>query len=43
MDFLIESKYKDKIVPITPHENRGCQLSLVIRDEQLDGKKYLTL
>ena len=39
MDFLIESKYKDKIVPITPHENRGCQLSLVIRDERLDGKK----
>ena len=39
MDFLIENKYKDKIVSITPHENRGCQLSLVIRDEQLNGKK----
>ena len=39
MDFLIESKYKDKIVSITPHENRGCQLSLVLRDEKLDGKK----
>ena len=39
MDFLIESKYKDKIVSITPREYRGCQLSLVIRDEQLNGKK----
>ena len=39
MDFLIENKYKDKIVSITPRENRGCQLSLVIRDKTLDGKK----
>ncbi len=38
MDFLIESRFEGKIAPITPLEDRGCQLSLVIRDEQLNGK-----
>ena len=39
MDFLIQDKFKNRITSITPIKNRGCQLSLVINDESLNGKE----
>lgn len=38
MEFLIQDSFKDKIDSITPPLNRGCQLSLVILDKNLNGK-----
>ena len=39
MDFLIQDKFENRITSITPIKNRGCQLSLVIKDESLNGKE----
>ena len=39
MDFLIQDAFNEQIESITPLFNRGCQLSLVIRDPSLKGKE----
>ena len=39
MDFLIQDKFENRITSITPIKNRGCQLSLVIKDESFNGKE----
>ena len=39
MDFLIQDTFNEQIESITPLFNRGCQLSLVIRDSSLKGKE----
>jgi len=39
MDFLIQDKFENRITSITPIKNRGCQLSLVIKDHSLNGKE----
>ncbi len=44
LDFLLQNEFSGKIKSITPLHNRGCQLSLVIQDETLNGKNiYLSL
>ncbi len=38
MDFLLQKKFAGRIESITPPTARGCQLSLVVRDEALDAR-----
>ena len=35
---MLKNAYPGRIESITPLHNRGCQLSLIIQDETLNGK-----
>ncbi len=38
MDWLVATRYGDRIGNITPEDARGCQLSLMVKDKSIDGK-----
>jgi len=38
MDWLVATRFGERIGTITPEDTRGCQLSLVVRDTSIDGK-----
>jgi kynureninase len=38
MDFLLQKSFSGRIESITPAASRGCQLSLVVRDDALDAR-----
>ncbi len=38
MDWLVSTRYGDRIACITPQDVRGCQLSLVVKDPAIDAK-----
>lgn len=38
LSFLLKEKFAGQITSITPEHARGCQLSLVIREEELDAR-----
>jgi kynureninase len=38
MDWLVATRFGERIGTITPEDARGCQLSLVVRDTRIDGK-----
>lgn len=37
--FLLESRFGGRIATLTPEHARGCQLSLVVRDPDIDSRK----
>ena len=37
-DWLIAERFSERIGTITPTDERGCQLSLIVRDEAIDAK-----
>mgnify|MGYP001814493110 FL=1 len=38
LDWLIATRFGDRIGNITPAGSRGCQLSLIVKDESIDAK-----
>jgi len=38
LDFLLEEKFVGRIGSLTPRDARGCQMSLVVRDDSLDAR-----
>ena len=38
LHWLIDTRYGDRIGTITPDDARGCQLSLIVRDERIDAR-----
>ena len=38
MDWLVRTRFGDRIGSITPDDARGCQLSLIVKDPNIDGK-----
>ncbi len=38
LDWLVGERFGDRIGTITPPSERGCQLSLIVRDETIDGR-----
>ena len=38
MDWLVATRFGDRIGTITPKEARGCQLSLIVKDPDINGK-----
>ncbi len=38
LDWLIETRFGDRIGNITPADARGCQLSLTVKDESIDAQ-----
>lgn len=43
LDFLLERGFAGRVESITPPHARGCQMSLVVRDDGLHAKSVLTL
>lgn len=42
LDFVLQQRLGDRVKSITPDDSRGCQLSLVVGDDGLDGKTVLS-
>lgn len=38
MDWLVATRFGDRIGTITPEDARGCQLSLIVKDKSIDAK-----
>jgi len=38
LDWLVDTRFGDRIGTITPEDARGCQLSLVVKDRTINGK-----
>lgn len=38
LDWLIETRFDDRMGNITPADARGCQLSLIVKDKSIDAK-----
>jgi len=38
MDWLVATRFGERIGTITPRDARGCQLSLIVKDKSIDGK-----
>jgi kynureninase len=43
LDFLLEQGFAGRVESITPPHARGCQMSLVVRDEGLHARSVLTV
>lgn len=38
LDWLVATRFGDRIGTITPEDARGCQLSLIVKDKRIDAK-----
>ena len=38
LDWLVETRFADRIGTITPEDARGCQLSLIVKDKSINAK-----
>ena len=39
MDWLVASRFGDRIGTVTPKDARGCQLSLIVKDPAINGRR----